>query len=63
MLWESIAVASELLLFILNQRIINMMDSILITVTVNTLTTAAATTPWEDSPAVPVYLHVSFLGK
>ena len=29
------------------------------TVTVNTLTTAA-TTPWEDSRAVPVCLYVSF---
>ena len=41
-------IASELLLFILNQRIINMMDiRTPTTVTVNTLTTAA-TIPWED---------------
>ena len=52
----ALIIASGLILFILNQRIIEMMDiSTPTTVTVNTQTTAAATTPGEDSRLTPVY--------
>ena len=53
----ALIIAGELLLFILNQRIIKMMDiSTPTTVTINTLTTTV-TALWEDSRLTPVCLQ------